>query len=60
MLFMGDRGEGVEISEENSCQNATDIQKIGAVWGGLWVIGVLILSNGKLLHISDIRQPEIR
>jgi len=53
MLFMGD-GWG-ETSEENSCQNATDIQKIGAVWGGgLWGIGALVLSKAKLHRLSDI------
>lgn len=30
---MEEREEG--DSEENSCQNATDIQKIGAVWIGV-------------------------
>lgn len=33
-LWVMEEGGG-EISEENSCQNATDIQKIGAVWVGV-------------------------
>jgi len=39
MLFMGDGGSGRwgGISEENSCQNASDIQKIGAL--GMGVMG---------------------
>lgn len=32
VIYGGWRGE---ISEQNSCQNATDIQKIGAVWMGV-------------------------
>ena len=38
MLFMGDGGiggRGGGISEENSCQNASDIQKIGALEVGV-------------------------
>jgi hypothetical protein len=38
MLYMGDGGSGGGgISEENSCQNASDTQKIGAL--GVGVMG---------------------